>query len=249
MFKNKLLWLRRMVQSSMLLVLGQWSFYGIFRCPFAVPFVSCESCPVITCMGRWTSIFWGFWLLLPLAVLLFGRAFCGWLCPGGLVTQLVSTLSPFKVRIKGWLAKVAPYGKYLAILVVIYLFYGLGNPRWAIPIRTAGDFTQAVRLTFEHATDPWMIRTVVVLAMVSAGVLVSNLWCRFACPAGGFLEIFRKVTLFRFFRNDQCNDCKKCLRSCPMGTMPAEENCTNCGDCVPSCPTNAIEFGRGKTKD
>ncbi len=248
MFKGKLQWLRRTVQSTMLLVLGQWSFYGIFRCPFAVPFISCQHCPVITCMGRWTSIFWGFWLLLPLSVLLFGRAFCGWLCPGGLVNQLIASMNPFKLHLKGWGTKLAPYGKYLAILVVIYMFYALGNPRWAIPIRTAGDFTQAVQLTFEHATSPWLIRTLVVLGMVSAGFLLSNFWCRFACPAGGLLEPFQRFALLRFFRNNTCNECKKCLDACPMGTMPAEDNCINCGDCVPSCPLSAIEFGREKTK-
>jgi polyferredoxin len=245
MFK-KLLWARRTIQSFMLLVLGQWSFYGIFRCPFAVPFISCESCPVITCMGRWTSLFWGFWLLLPLSALLVGRAFCGWLCPGGMVNQLVGALTPFRQELKGKLAKLAPYGKYLAIPVVLYLFYGLGNPRWAIPIRTAGDFTQAVQLTFEHASHPWMIRTLVVLAMVFTGFWITNLWCRFACPTGGLLELFKRFSLFRFFRNEKCNDCQECLHACPMGTRPAEHNCTNCGDCLNSCPINAIDFGRGK---
>ena len=232
----------------MLLVLGQWSFYGIFRCPFAVPFISCESCPVITCMGRWTSIFWGFWLLLPLSVVLVGRAFCGWLCPGGLVNQLIGTLTPFRLQFKGKVARLASYGKYLAIPAVLFLFYGLGNPRWAIPIRTAGDFTQALQLTFEHASHPWMIRTFVVLAMVVAGFLVTNLWCRFACPTGGLLELFQRFSLFRFFRTEKCNDCQECLHACPMETRPAEHNCTNCGDCLNSCPIDAIEFGRGKNK-
>ena len=79
---------RRLSQATMLALLGQWSLYGIFRCPFIVPYVSCQNCPVVTCHGRLFSLFWGFWLLLPVSVLLFGRAYCGWLCPGGLVNQL-----------------------------------------------------------------------------------------------------------------------------------------------------------------
>jgi ferredoxin-type protein NapH len=75
--KNRLTVMRRTTQGAMLLVLGQWSFYGLFRCPFAVPFVGCQTCPVITCWGRFTGLFWGFWIALPLISTLFGRAFCG----------------------------------------------------------------------------------------------------------------------------------------------------------------------------
>ena len=32
--------LRRLSQAVLLGTLGQWSFYGIFRCPFLVPYVS-----------------------------------------------------------------------------------------------------------------------------------------------------------------------------------------------------------------
>lgn len=32
---------RRFSQTLMLALIGQWSFYGIFRCPFLVPYVSC----------------------------------------------------------------------------------------------------------------------------------------------------------------------------------------------------------------
>lgn len=244
--KGKLIWLRRSVQSAALLLLGQWSFYGIFRCPFAVPFVNCRSCPVITCMGRVTTLFWGFWLLLPLSALIFGRAFCGWLCPGGLLNQLLAKLAPIKARVRNRWLSAAGWGKYLAILAVIYLFFVLGNPRWAIPIRTAGDFIEALKLTFAHAFQPWMIRSGLVLALVAAGLIVANLWCRFACPTGGLLEIFRRFAWLRVYKNTNCNDCDKCLRICAMGTRPAESNCTSCGDCLDICPQDAIKFGHGK---
>ena len=85
------LW-RRLSQLALIGVLGQWSFYGIFRCPFLVPSISCQNCPVITCHGRLFTMFWGFWLLLPLSVLLVGRAFCA--------------LPPFRVK------KDLPQGHY-----------------------------------------------------------------------------------------------------------------------------------------
>lgn len=242
--ETRITWLRRLIQGAMLFILGQWSFYGIFRCPFAVPFINCRSCPVITCMGRLTTLFWGFWLLLPVSALLFGRAFCGWLCPGGLLNQLLGKPAPLKLRDRNGLVAFAQMGKYPAISIAIYLYFVLGNPRWAIPIRTAGDSYQAVVLTFAHAFTPWLIRTGTVLGLVGAGLVVANLWCRFACPTGGLLELFRPFAFFHVYKDETCTDCNKCLKICEMATRPAETNCTNCGDCMGSCPVDAIKFGR-----
>src|SRR5512139_3110429 len=89
----RLTWWRRGAQVVSLAVLGQWSFYGIFRCPFIIPYVSCQNCPVITCHGRLLSMFWGFWIMIPVSALVFGRAFCGWFCPGGLLHQLLGMLA------------------------------------------------------------------------------------------------------------------------------------------------------------
>lgn len=236
---SRLTWLRRALQTAMLAVLGQWAFYGIFRCPFPVPFVDCRVCPVITCWGRLTSLFWGFWLLLPLSVILFGRAFCGWLCPGGLVNQIIGKLSLFKVRNRSRYSVIAAWGLALALI----LWLGLGNPRWMVPIRV-GEFWSSVRLSLEHATPFWLARTFVVLGLVAAGFLVANLWCRFACPTGGMLELLKRFSLFRVFKTGACNDCDDCLKVCEMGTRPDEVNCTNCADCVGSCPVDAIKVGR-----
>lgn len=240
--------LRKFVQLAMMAVLGQWAFYGIFRCPFLVPFVNCQVCPVITCWGRITSLFWGFWLLLPLSVLLVGRAFCGWLCPGGFVNQLIGKIAFFKLRSRNRFWRFAPLGMVIGLAVVLILWLGMHNPRSMVPIRV-GEFWSAIRLSFEHASLNWLIRTFVVLGLVAAGLIVANLWCRFACPTGGLLEIFKRMALFRVFKTSACNDCNACLRSCEMGTRPDEVNCTNCGDCLKTCPVGAIKFGRKQKAD
>lgn len=240
---SPLTWLRRAIQAGMLFVLGQWSFYGIFRCPYPVPFVDCQVCPVITCWGRITTLFWGFWLFIPLSVILFGRAFCGWLCPGGLVNQLIGKASFFKLRVRNGLTKMAPFGLLVGLAVALLLWLGLGNPRWMVPIRI-GEFWSAIGLSFEHASTFWLVRTFVVLGLVAAGLAVANLWCRFVCPTGGLLEWIKRVALFRVYKTSACNDCDNCLKICEMGTRPDEANCTNCGDCLKSCPVNAIKLGR-----
>lgn len=236
---------RRCSQLLMLALLGQWSFYGIFRCPFLVPYVSCQNCPVITCHGRIVTMFWGYWLLLPASALLFGRAFCGWGCPGGLLNQMVGGIATFKLRVRNIFTRLASSGKYLGLAVALYCYYILGQPRVDVPIRI-GEFFQSVLLTFEHANHLWLVRTFFVLGFLGLGLVVASAWCRFACPGGGVLELARNLALFRFHKTSKCTDCNQCLEVCHMGTRPDEANCTNCGDCRETCPSDAIVFGRRK---
>jgi polyferredoxin len=182
-------------------------------------------------------------LFLPLSVVLFGRAFCGWLCPGGLVNQIIGKVSILKMRVQNRFLKIAPLGLGVGLAVALVLWLGYGNPRSMVPIRI-GEFWNSIRLSFEHASVFWLTRTFVVLGLVAAGLVIANLWCRFACPTGGLLELVKRISLFRVFKTSACNDCNACLRICEMGTRPDEVNCTNCGDCLKSCPVDAIKVGR-----
>ncbi|MCE5336144.1 MAG: 4Fe-4S binding protein [Desulfobacteraceae bacterium] len=238
--------LRRLTQALMLAIIGQWSFYGIFRCPFVVPYISCQNCPVITCHGRIFTVFWGFWLLLPVSVLLFGRAFCGWACPGGFVNQILGKIAPIKLRAKNLLARYGQAGQYVGLLLALVAYFHLGQLRANIPLRTGGFF-ESVGLTFEHSGMLWLVRTFIVIGFLVLGLLIANAWCRFACPTGGILEALKGLALFRFHKTKSCNDCDACLRVCEMGTRPGEVNCTNCGDCLGACPANAIRFGRKRS--
>lgn len=235
---------RRLAQIVALAILGQWSFYGIFRCPFLVPYVSCQNCPVITCHGRLLSMFWGFWALLPIATLLFGRVFCSWACPGGLVNQLAGTVAPWKGRVANWSHRLAPSGKYLGLALALWAFFILGQPRVDVPIRI-GEFFPSVSLTFAHAQPLWLARTIVVLAVFALGLVFANFWCRYICPAGGLLELFKPLAIFGYRKTAACNDCERCRQACEMGTRPGESNCTTCGDCRSLCPRGAIVFRHG----
>ena len=235
-------WWRRTVQAVSLLLMGQWSFYGIFRCPFLIPYVGCQNCPIITCHGRIFGLFWGAWVAIPLSAILFGRVFCGWICPGGLLNQLMGKVALLRHRMHDSLHHIVSCFKYVGLAGVLYLFLVRGLQREIIPIRI-GDFFNSVWLTFAHANGYWLVRTGLILVILSCGLLIANFWCRFVCPTGGLLGLFRHVSILRVFKTSQCNDCNKCLNVCEMGTRPAESNCTNCCDCLAICPQDAIKIG------
>jgi ferredoxin-type protein NapH len=231
-------WKRRISQLAFLALLGEFSFYGVFRCPFAVPYMSCGNCPVLQCPGR--KLWLPLWVGLLISGLIVGRTFCGWACPGGLVSELLGKLALFRRRAQSALETAS---KYPMVVACLFVFFVLSNPRWAIPIRT-GEFLNSVSLTFEHADQLWLWRTGFILGGISLGLIIPHFWCRYLCPTGGVLELFNRFSLIKYIKTTACNDCDSCRKFCPVETRPAEANCANCGDCASVCPVDAIKLGR-----
>ena len=236
-------WKRKVSQLAFLGILGEFSFYGVFRCPFAVPYVSCGNCPVIQCPGR--ELYLPVWIGLLVSGIVFGRAFCGWGCPGGPVSELLSKLAVARGKARRAIESVS---KYPVVIASMLFFLVISNPRWAIPIRT-GAFFESVSLTFEHANQLWLWRTGFILGGLALAVIIPHFWCRYLCPTGGLLELFNRFALVKYFKTAECNGCNACGRVCPTETQPAEVNCVNCGDCRSSCPVDAIKMGYGKNED
>ena len=234
------MWIRRGIQAVALFYIAEFSYYGIFRCPFAVPYVSCADCPVIQCPGK------KLWLVMLLGILasglLFGRAFCGYACPAGMVNELFSKVAMLRRGVTRRVASVLGWGKYVAAAACAYLFFAMHNPRWAVPIRT-GEFIQSTGLTFDHAFPLWLARTSIVIGAMLLGLFIPYFFCRFLCPTGGVLQLLSRFSLFRYRMTDDCTNCGKCERVCGMEVRPGQSNCTNCGECQSSCPVNAIELG------
>jgi polyferredoxin len=160
-------------------------------------------------------------------------------------------LSLARGKMKGALEKVLSSGKYLVIAGSLVVFLLTNNPRWAMPIRI-GDFFNSVKLTFEHADNLWIARTLFVLIGLGLVLLIPGFWCRYLCPTGGILEAFRRFSLFKYFKTKVCDDCDKCRKLCDLETRPSEINCTNCGACSNICPVGAIKVGwkaKGKMDD
>ena len=141
---SRLTKIRRLVQLIFIGAIGQWAYYGIFRCPFIVPFVNCQSCPIVTCWGRISTVFFGFWLFIPVLVIFLGRAFCGWLCPGGFVNQMLGKFAIFKLKIRNKKLRFAQICTVLAVLLSVVLFFIYGNPLVLLLIRTTDEYLNTV---------------------------------------------------------------------------------------------------------
>jgi polyferredoxin len=185
-------------------------------------------------------------LAFLLMSVLFRKAFCGWLCPVGTLSEglwkLGRRLFKMNWRLPVWADLPLRGLKYL--LLGLFL-YAVGS----MPVAAIRGFLESpyflvadVKMMnfFRHIGTSAAI-TVALLVLLS--VMTKNFWCRYLCPYGALVGIASWLSPTRIRRDPEaCIDCAKCRRACPA-LLPVDTlvsiksaECTACMECVASCP-------------
>ncbi len=183
-----------------------------------------------------TVVAWTLWWpLLPLSLLLVGRAWCT-ACPIPVAGDLVQRVA-HPARLPGELFK--RYGVWA--MAGIFLFITWANRIWNI-------------IGSPRAT------AYLLLALLAAAVLLAVLYkrrafCRYLCPIGALTGLYSMTSAveLRSKGGRACDGCsKECFRGkadsegCPLyqyvRTMDNNRNCNLCGACVKSCPQGSIQL-------
>jgi ferredoxin-type protein NapH len=187
-----------------------------------------------------------------LSALVFGRAFCGWICPAGAMSEGVSRLRdrPFThrglnlVKFGVWL----PWVGWIALLAV-----------------RAGGFTRVdVGYQTCHGVSVAGLESLVILAGIVALVAGLTLWagrrgfCHTLCWMAPLLILGRAARdrlclpgLRLVANSDACIACGACTRACAMSldvqdmvrrrSMPDRE-CILCARCADACPRGVLSL-------
>ena len=197
-----------------------------------------------------------------------GRIVCGFLCPFGLVQDLLYKIPFFAKRKNMPGHKGLVWIKYviLALMVVILpMFavnaYGISDPWFCKYLCPSGTLFGGIPLIatndgLQQALGGLFIWKMSVLLVI----LVWSLWvyrpfCKYLCPLGAIYGWFNPIALSRFqMDKEACIDCKKCKAACPMDipvyAKPNSAECIKCGKCLQACPTDCIEVALwAKKKD
>jgi len=199
--------------------------------------------------------------ILMLYGLIFGRTICGYLCPMGLLQELLHKIPTPKIK-KSRVTRVLSGLKYVFLVVLVValpLWYArqyLPVPAFCKYVCPAGTFEGAVGL-LSNPANSYMFsmlgllftRKFVILALLCAlCVFCYRAFCRFVCPLGAIYGLFARVNFIGVkVEQSKCVDCGKCVRDCGMDVRHVgDHECIHCGECIDLCPTKAISFKAGK---
>lgn len=185
---------------------------------------------------------------------IFGKSFCSWLCPVGLVSETVGDLGDKifgrRLRLPRWLDYPLRSIKYLLLGFFVYSIFFLMTP---LALRafldTPYNAVADVKMYYFFA-EVSRFSLIVIGVLLLLSVIIRNFWCRYLCPYGALLGVFSLLSPFKIKRNaGSCTDCGLCTRVCPssinvnkVGTVFSDE-CTACLSCVEVCPVgNSLEL-------
>jgi len=238
---------------------------------FCTPGLNCYSCPaaVVSCpVGAMqlflagakysVSLFISGFLLS--AGVIFGRLICGYVCPMGLLQDLL-----YKIRTPKRIVKLrfARYVKYAVLLVFVialplavrHELSGLGEPWFCKYICPSGTIFGAIPLLSANSTllrfagAQLVLKLSLAVATAVSSVVIYRPFCRILCPLGAFYSLFNKAAFIKMrCDKEKCTSCGSCAKACSIQLDPAAQpnspECVRCGNCISACGEKALGYGR-----
>lgn len=231
-----------------------------------VPGLNCYSCPgaVGACpIGSLQSFLSGLRVRVPyyvVGLLLFfaavlGRAVCGFLCPFGLIQELLHFIPGIPKRNRFRADRPMRKMKY-AVLVLLVIVLPLLYPltpffcKYLCPSGTLAGILLAARDSLVRAQlgGIFLWKLFLFLWIIAASAVIFRPFCKYLCPLGAIYGLFNKLSLYRMdWDTAKCVHCGKCAATCRMcidpSVVPNSAECIRCGDCTRACPTKALHLG------
>lgn len=246
------------------------NIYGGKLKKVCVPGLNCYSCPgafgacpigslqavISDIKFKFSFYIVGFLTLMGVTM---GRFICGWLCPFGLIQELLNKIpSPkFKVSKKFEKLKYLKYAILLVFVILLPMFWvndvGMGSPTFCKYICPAGTLEGGIPLTLLDTSlrsavgflFAWKVTLLIITVILS--IIIFRPFCRFICPLGAIYSIFNPISIYRLkIDKNKCTSCGACAKKCKMDIevykKPNSLDCIRCGECKSACSKDAIKI-------
>ncbi len=228
-----------------------------------VPGLNCYSCPgaIGSCplgslqtallSSKYKFPYYILGMLILFGVVL-GRVICGYLCPFGLMQELLYRIPSKKMKKNRW-TKVLSWLKYIILIVfVVVIPITFTTPGFCKYICPAGTLEGGVFLVSADERLRTMLgglfswKMMILILVVGTAIFIFRSFCRFICPLGAFYALFHKVSVVGMKVDaHKCNGCNACVAHCKMDIKKVgDAECIHCGECEGVCNQCAISFGR-----
>jgi ferredoxin-type protein NapH len=183
--------------------------------------------------------------------MLVGRMVCGWLCPFGLLQDLLQKIKSVKWSLPKWMT----YIKYGVLVIVVGVIAWTSAEPWFCKLCPAGILEAGMPLVFADTTGDiralvgWLfwVKIMILAVVVALSVPIKRFFCRTFCPIGAIYSLFNRYSLIHLkIDREKCKhpSCGFCKKICPMDINvyddPNQRECIRCLECVYKCPNIAV---------
>ncbi len=185
---------------------------------------------------------WGLLFFVPiLFTLVFGRIYCGFVCPYGAYQEFLSLITKKKLKIPEKIDKNTRYLKYLFLIVLLVSAIYFEE--------VVGEEYDPFKYLFRSQGSS--ITIALLVALTIASLIIYRPWCKYVCPLGAIYTLLSRISWFRIeYNKERCISCALCDRACGMQAIKCGEvnsyECIRCGDCLKACKHAVLSFVSNK---
>ena len=186
-------------------------------------------------------------VIVLVAAVLLGRAFCSWGCFYGGWDDATS-----RIKARPVIKKINSSFKYFSFAMLILMALWSAESllpqycNWLCPFKAVTEGEKIVDATT-------LIKNIIFYTLFIALCIVlpiltkKRIQCATFCPMGALMSLFNKINIFEVALDEEkCKKCNKCVSKCPLMAINKNHkpsiNCAKCGHCIDNCPSEALNY-------
>lgn len=232
--------------------------FNCYSCPGAIAACPLGSIQNALAESKTKTPTYVFGIILLYCIIL-GRTICGYLCPAGLLQELLYKIKTPKLK-KSKVTRALSYFKYVILFILVIgvpLMYALQKNNMPVPafckyICPVGTFEGGIFLLIPQSNSDYYAmlgalfswKFLIMLLIILSSIFIYRVFCRFLCPLGAIYGLFNKLSIIGVkVDKAKCTNCHACVNVCKMDVKEVgDHECINCGECIDVCKADAIKW-------